>query len=47
MLDKKEATDTTCCYIFPCDTPKENMVDFLGFCYNQNSEILENLPFSI
>ena len=23
------------------------MVDFLGFCYNQNSEILENLPFSI
>lgn len=27
--------------------PKENMVDFHGFCYNQNSEILENLLFSI
>ena len=31
----------------PAMPQKENMVDFLGFCYNQNSEILENLPFSI
>lgn len=31
----------------PAMPPKENMVDFHGFCYNQNSEILENLLFSI
>ncbi len=47
MHDKKELISATYRYIYPCDIPKENMVDFLGFCYNQNSEILENLPFSI
>lgn len=47
MYDKKEPIRATHRYIYPCDAPKENMVDFHGFCYNQNSEILENLPFSI